>query len=350
MSKIFKLIPLIFLFFALTAQEGCQTTGGMKKISAKQNVKQDMVAEIQTEIMGLGETPLTKDEAKYKGLLGNDKYIKALKEQLAEVKKLKEAEKQDSDKKLADAKAKKEKEDADAKAKKEKEDADAKIAEEKAKKEKIRAKAIQDVKKEILFLGETPMPEYEFTSEDKYIAALRKQIEEIKKIKEEEEAKINAEIPEWYINLPSGSEMVMYARGTADSADLDNSETMAIENAKIKLAANLKTRIDTKTNIAIKQAGVDNDETFKRETKRVSSIVVKDVTLTGYKIYKTKMAPLSNGKFRTFIIVEFPISLAYKAYLANIENNPTIKENLSKLKNTEAYKELEQSVAEFTGA
>ena len=337
--KLFKIIPLIFIFFALTAQEGCQTTGGMKKISAKQSVKQDMIAEIQTEIMGLGETPLTKDEAKYKGLLGNDKYIKALKEQLTEVKKLKEAEKQDTDKKLADAKAKKEKE-----------DADTKIAEEKAKKEKIRAKAIQDVKKEILFLGETPMPEYEFTSEDKYIAALRKQIEEIKKIKEEEEAKINAEIPEWYINLPSGSEMVMYARGTADSADLDNSETMAIENAKIKLAANLKTRIDTKTNIAIKQAGVDNDETFKRETKRVSSIVVKDVTLTGYKIYKTKMAPLSNGKFRTFIIVEFPISLAYKAYLANIENNPTIKENLSKLKNTEAYKELEQSVAEFTGA
>ena len=337
--KLLKIIPLIFIFFALTAQEGCQTTGGMKKISAKQSVKQDMIAEIQTEIMGLGETPLTKDEAKYKGLLGNDKYIKALKEQLTEVKKLKEAEKQDTDKKLADAKAKKEKE-----------DADTKIAEEKAKKEKIRAKAIQDVKKEILFLGETPMPEYEFTSEDKYIAALRKQIEEIKKIKEEEEAKINAEIPEWYINLPSGSEMVMYARGTADSADLDNSETMAIENAKIKLAANLKTRIDTKTNIAIKQAGVDNDETFKRETKRVSSIVVKDVTLTGYKIYKTKMAPLSNGKFRTFIIVEFPISLAYKAYLANIENNPTIKENLSKLKNTEAYKELEQSVAEFTGA
>ena len=337
--KFFKIIPLIFIFFALTAQEGCQTTSGVKKISAKQSVKQDMIAEIQTEIMGLGETPLTKDEAKYKGLLGNDKYIKALKEQLSEVKKLKEAEKHNTDKKLADAKAKKEKE-----------DADAKIAEEKAKKEKIRAKAIQDVKKEILFLGDTPMPEYEFTSEDKYIAALRKQIEEIKKIKEEEEAKINAEIPDWYINMPQGSELVMYSRGTADSADLDNSETMAIENAKIKLAANLKTRIDTKTNIAIKQAGIDNDETFKRETKRVSTIVVKDVTLTGYKIYKTKMAPLSNGKFRTFIIVEFPISFAYKAYLANIENNPAIKENLSKLKNTEAYKELEQSVAEFTGA
>ena len=51
-------------------------------------------------------------------------------------------------------------------------------------------------------MGETPMSEYEFTSEDEYIAALRKQVEEIKKIKEEEEFKINAEIPEWYQSMP----------------------------------------------------------------------------------------------------------------------------------------------------
>jgi len=337
--KFFKIIPLIFIFFALTAQEGCQTTGGMKKISAKQGVKQDMIAKIQTEIMGLGETPLTKDEAKYKGLLGNDKYIKALKEQLAEAKKLKETEKQDSDKKLADAKAKKEKK-----------DADAKIAEKKAKKEKIRAKAIQDVKKEILFLGETPMPEYEFTSEDKYIAALRKQIEEIKKIKEEEESKINAEIPEWYQNLPPGSETIMYSRGTHISVNLDQSETIAIENAKIKLVLNLQARTDAKIDTMAKEAGVDGDLVFKQELKTISKSTAKQVSLNGYKIFKTKMAALSNGKFRTFVIVEFPISIAYKAYLANIENNPAIKENLSKLKNTDAYKELEQSVAEFTGA
>ena len=62
------------------------------------------------------------------------------------------------------------------------------------------------------------------------------------------------------------------------------------------------------------------------------------------------MAPIANGKFRTFIVIEFPISLAYKAYLANIENNPAIKDKLSKLKDTKAYKELEKSVEEFTGA
>ena len=41
--------------------------------------------------------------------------------------------------------------------------------------------------------------------------------------------KINAEIPDWYQNMPAGSEMVMYARGSAVSADLDNSEQRAIE-------------------------------------------------------------------------------------------------------------------------
>ena len=67
-------------------------------------------------------------------------------------------------------------------------------------------------------MGETSMSEYEFTSEDEYIAALRKQVEEIKKIKEEEEFKINAAIPDWYVSMPQSSEIIMYARGSAISA------------------------------------------------------------------------------------------------------------------------------------
>ena len=62
-----------------------------------------MIMEIQTEIKDLGATPLTEDEAKYKGKLGKDKYIQALQKQLEELK----AEKKKSE---ADAKAKKEKE------------------------------------------------------------------------------------------------------------------------------------------------------------------------------------------------------------------------------------------------
>jgi hypothetical protein len=325
----------------LTAQQGCQTTSSMgeKKLSPKQTVKQDMIAKIQTDIMSIGGTPLTEDEAKYKGALGKDKYIVALEKQLLEIKALKQEEKNAAKKKADELKIKQDKEKAEAKKK----------ADE-AEKEKNRAAAIQDVRKEILFLGETPMPEYEFTSEDKYIAALRKQIDEIKKLKEEEELKINAAIPEWYQSMPQGSETVMYARGSATSADLDNSEQRAVENALIKLSTQMNNRINTKTNIAVKEAGVDADLTLKTEMKRITSIVVKQATVTGYKIHKTKMAPLANGKYRTFIVIEFPLSLAYKAYLANLENSTSVSANMDKLKNTEAFKELEEYVNNFTGA
>ena len=340
-KTILKSLTLLSLFFMLTAQQGCQTTSSMgeKKLSPKQTVKQDMIAKIQTDIMSIGGTPLTEDEAKYKGALGKDKYIVALEKQLLEIKALKQEEKNAAKKKADELKIKQDKEKAEAKKK----------ADE-AEKEKNRAAAIQDVRKEILFLGETPMPEYEFTSEDKYIAALRKQIEEIKKLKEEEEFKINAEIPEWYQTMPQGSETVMYARGSATSADLDNSEQRAVENALIKLSTQMNNRINTKTNIAVKEAGVDADLTLKTEMKRITSIVVKQATVTGYKIHKTKMAPLANGKYRTFIVIEFPLSLAYKAYLTNLENSTSVSGNMDKLKNTEAFKELEEYVNNFTGA
>ena len=53
-----------------------------------------MILEIKTEIENLGETPLTEDEVKYEGKLSKDKYIKALEEQLADLKTKKRAIKQ----------------------------------------------------------------------------------------------------------------------------------------------------------------------------------------------------------------------------------------------------------------
>ena len=134
-KNILKSLTLLTLFFMLTAQQGCQTTSslGEKKLSPKEQVKQSMILESKTEIEKLGGTPITEDEAKYKGKLGKDKYIQALEKQLAELKAQKEKE-------AAEAKAKEEKEKADAKAKEEKEKAEAKKKAEKAKKEKDRWK------------------------------------------------------------------------------------------------------------------------------------------------------------------------------------------------------------------
>ena len=103
------------------------------------------------------------------------------------------------------------------------------------------------------------------------------------------------EIPEWYVSMPTSSEIIMYARGSAISADLDNSEQRAVENALIKLAQQLNNRINRKVNIMAKEAGVDGDLVLKRETERITSIVIKDASIKGYKIYKTKMVNKLGG-------------------------------------------------------
>jgi len=288
-----------------------------KKKDAKIAVAIEM---LKDEISELGEEPIidTSD-------IDSNEEIKALKKQIKDIKEKKKIKKEEEKKKAE--KEKKEQE-----------------------KKQTRLNAIESVKKEILFLGETPMSEYEFTSEDEYIAALRKQIEELKKIKEEEELKINAEIPDWYQSPPASSETIMYSRGNGISSDLDNSEQRAVENALIKLAQQLNNRINRKVNIMAKEAGVDGDLVLKRETERITSIVIKDASIRGYRIYETKMAPISDGKYTTFILIEYPVSLAYKNFITEIDTNVTVKAQVNKLKDTDAFKELEQYVAEFSGA
>ena len=84
--------------------------------------------------------------------------------------------------------------------------------------------------------------------------------------------------------------------------------------------------------------------------QRISSVVVKEATIKGYKVYNTKMAPVANGKYRTFIVIESPVSLAYRNFIASVDDNVTLKAEVNKLKSTDAFKELEQYVAEFSGA
>ena len=301
-----------------------------KRIAEEKQKEEARVKEVKNELLKELEKLGVKPKLDTSDVDDNAE-IKALKKQIEEIK----AER----KKAADKKKAEEKKIAEQKEAEEK-----KIAEQK---EADRQKAIEDVKKEILFFSETPIPEYEFKTEDKYIAALREQLEEIRKIKEEEELKQNAAIPEWYLNMPEDTLDVMYVRGAHTSADIDQSEVVAIERARIKLARNLQSDINTKFETVAKEAGVDGDLTLKQEFETVSKVVAKNVSLGGYKIYKTKMAAVADNKFRTYIVLEVSISSTYKNYIKSIETNEVIKKNLPKLKDTEAFKELEQYVAEY---
>ena len=290
-------------------------------------VKKDLINELEK----LGEKPVTKTRE-----IDKDEEIIALREQLKkikdELKKREEAEKKKAkEKKLADDKKKEEEK-------------------KKAKKERDRNEAIQSVKKEIIFLGETPISEFEASNNDEYIAALNKQLDEIKKIKEQEEKEIQQSIPSWFIKVPRGDEKVMYVRGTAVVDTLQGSIDSATNAALRELGKKLETRLNSKINETVRQAGIGEDQVTKSEMNRVSSIVVKEVTISGYEIAETKMVQLDNGSYRSFILLEYPVAQVYKAFINRIEQSPELKSSITALKETETFKELEFYVSEFTGA
>ena len=310
----------------------------LEKEKAKQAKIDAVKEEIIKELEKLGEKPLseTKD-------IDTDEEIIALRKQLDELKK-KIKDKEDLEKKKAEEKKKVE---------------EKKLAEEKKKAEEEKKKAqlkqdrdqaIQGVKKEILFLGETPLSEFESNNNDEYIAALKEQLAEIKAIKEQEEKDIQQSIPSWFIKVPKGNEKTMYVRGTAVVDTLQGSIDSATNAALRELGKKLETRLNSKIKETVRQAGIGEDQVTKSEMNRVSSLVVKEVSISGYEIADTKLVQLDSGSYRSFILLEYPIAQVYKAFINRVEENENLKSTVTALKNTEAFKELEQYVAEFSGA
>ena len=295
-----------------------------KKIAAeKEKIKNEIKLakeELINELKKLGKDPVvTLSE------IDSDEDIKALRNQLKAIKEEVEKEKERIEKEKAEKK-------------KEEETKQARLA------------AVQDVKKNILFLGETPISEFEATNNDEYITALNEQLAEIKAIKEQEEKDIQQSIPTWFIKLPKGTEKMLYVRGTAVVDTLQGSIDSATNAALRELGKKLETRLNSKIKETVRQAGVGEDQVTKSEMNRVSSLVVKEVTISGYEIADTKLVQLDNGSYRSFILLEYPIAQVYKAFINRVEGNENLKSNITALKNTEAFKELEQYVSEFSGA
>ena len=330
--------------------------------------------EIEDEIIALGEEPITK-----KNEFEADEELKALQNQLEELKKLKGEETKKAKKKEKE----KQKEEKLKALKKEIEDeiialgADPvtknsefvddkniqalgkqleqlKLDAEKKKTAEVfeedRQKVIQVVKQEILSLGETPISEFEVKNEDEFINALREQVEKIKQIKDQEEKEIKESIPDWFIMMPKANEKVIYVRGTAVVDTLQGSMDSATNAALRELGKKLETRLNSKVDETVRQAGIAEDITTKTEINRVSTLVVKEVTISGYEISQTKMFKMDNGKYRSFILLEYPVGNLYKAFLNRMENSDAIKDSLQAIKDTDTFKELEAYVIEFSGA
>ena len=125
----------------------------------------------------------------------------------------------------------------------------------------------------------------------------------------------------------------------------------AATNAGLReLGKKMNTRLASKTKETVRQANIGEKVSSKTEMNRISTIVVKEVTVKGYEVVETKMVSLDNGNYRTFILLKYQIGLAYKNYIDQLKKSDVLKADFKKIENTQAFKELELYVSEFSGA
>ena len=178
-----------------------------------------------------------------------------------------------------------------------------------------------------------------------FILSKLKNIEENKKTEKKETAD---SIPEWYLNPPQGSDVLMYIRGSAVSDQLQLAVDLATNSALRELGKKVKTRLASKSQECIKQAGIGEDQVSKTEINLISSTVVDEITVSGYETAETKLLSLDNGNYRAFILLKLPVAKAYKSYIEKIEKSPELQVRLTEIKNTDVYKELKKAVAQYS--
>ena len=181
-----------------------------------------------------------------------------------------------------------------------------------------------------------------------FILSKLKIIEEKKEVEEAKEKETAESIPDWYLNPPQGSDVLMYVRGSAVSDQLQLAVDLATNSALRELGKKVKTRLASKSQECIRQAGIGEDQVSKTEINLISSTVVDEISVSGYETVETKLVSLDNGNYRAFILLKLPVAKAYKSYIEKIEKSPELQVRLTEIKNTDVYKELKKAVAQYS--
>ena len=158
-------------------------------------------------------------------------------------------------------------------------------------------------------------------------------------------AKVKAagkQVPSWFEKLPN-KDNIIYSVGSSSSPDLQLSVDLATLNAKYTLADRINGKLDGMMKSFMSRLGQDNDVTASTitEVDKVVKNVIASVEVAGYNPTKVKVYP--NGtQYRAFVLLEYSDKEARKIIM-----NRLIKDRMvySKIKSTNAFKELEKEVA-----
>jgi len=148
-------------------------------------------------------------------------------------------------------------------------------------------------------------------------------------------------IPTWYLSHPK-SEDNIYSSGTAVTPDMQLAIDIAVLNAKTTLADRINGRLSSKTKNFISRIGSnDLDAAVAMDIQRVTTNLIADVDVAGYAVEKSKVVQ-DGPQYRAYVLLAYSDKEANKILINRLRKERML---LDKLQATNAYKDLEESVA-----
>ena len=147
-------------------------------------------------------------------------------------------------------------------------------------------------------------------------------------------------IPKWYKQMPE-EKGAIFTVGSATAPDLQLAVDIATLNGKVVLADRINGKLKAMTKSWIAKFGQsDVDARVMTEIEKVAKNVIANVDVAGYNPVETEVFA-AGTQYRAFVLLKYSDKEASKIIMNRLRKDRMI---YSRLRSTEAWKELEREV------